>query len=128
TADGRMALSLPGVPIRFPQPLAFSPDGRQLAVVGQAPGARSDEVHLCELASSKVRAAFPGHHGGTLALAFSPDGRTLASGGTDTTVMLWDVTGITRLGRLSSTRPTAAELAELWADLDSTDALKARRA
>ncbi len=128
TADGRLAIALPGAPGRFQQPLAFSPDGRLLAVAGGAGAAESDVIRLCELASGKVRAEYPGHRGGTLSLAFSPDGRTLATGGTDTTIMLWDVTGRTGLGELVKHKPTAAALVALWADLDSTDAGKAHNA
>jgi hypothetical protein len=60
-------------------------------------------------------------------LAFTPDGRTLASGGSDTTILLWDLTGGARDGRLKPAALTAAQLDGLWSDLGG-DAGKAEHA
>ena len=61
------------------------------------------KVQLRELASGAVRAEFSGHDGPVSSLALSADGRVLASGSNDTTVILWDLTGLKQRspGRLS---------------------------
>jgi WD40 repeat protein len=38
-------------------------------------------------------AEFKGHQGPVYALAFSPDGQWLATGGQDSSLRLWDLTG-----------------------------------
>lgn len=82
--------------------IAFSPDGRTVAVAhsgARAPdptgmsGAEPPMLELCELASGKSRVVYKGHQGTINSLAFSSDGLTLASGSSDTTVLLWDVGG-----------------------------------
>jgi WD40 repeat protein len=125
---GQLVVHLKDEEGRGHKAIAFSPDGKLLAVMSGATDSEADEIRLWEVVTGKVRAVFPGHLGGTLSLAFSPDGRLLASGGTDTTVMVWDVTGVTGLSRLHRRKPTAADLATLWADLDNADAGKAHKA
>jgi WD40 repeat protein len=68
--------------------LAFSPDGRMLAVGG--PG-RGNNVEVLEIASGKLRRHMRGHTGPVTALVFSPNNRLLASGSEDTTVLVWDL-------------------------------------
>lgn len=77
--------------------LAFSPDGRRLAL-----GLVDHRIAVFERTSTGDGSLFllRGHEEPVLALAFSPDGRTLASAAWDRTVRLWDVErGILR-GRL----------------------------
>lgn len=67
--------------------LAFSPNGRQLAV-----GERNGIVRLWDVNSGAALATYEGHREGVTSLAFSRDGRKLASGSFDTTILVWDVT------------------------------------
>jgi WD40 repeat protein/predicted Ser/Thr protein kinase len=65
--------------------LAFSPDGRWLAV-----GRDDDKLELWDVASGQEVRTLAGHTGSVFSVAFSPDGRTLASGSVDGTIRLWD--------------------------------------
>ncbi len=114
--------------------LAFSPDGRTLAIahggqriigpMGDA-GSTPPMLELWELAGGQRRTLYRGQQGGINCLAFAPDGLTLASGSTDTTVMLWDVTG------MFGQKPVvlaAPELEAEWAHLAKVDGEAAFRA
>ena len=68
----------------------FSPDGRSVAIA--TAGGWGPAIHIFECVTWAER------HNWFLptrasALAFTPDGRTLASGHTDTTILLWDLWG-----------------------------------
>jgi WD40 repeat protein len=90
---------LVGQPIPFPNsidgehPVAFSPDGRRVAV-----GDLEGTVYLldvAEVASGAVAKGrrvplAPRHRAGVFALAFSPDGQRLLTGSHDHTARLWD--------------------------------------
>jgi RNA polymerase sigma factor (sigma-70 family) len=101
-----------------PRALAFSPDGRTLAVPGEG-----NSVRLLETASGKDRIRFSGHVGEVWSLAFSADGRRVASGSLDTTILVWDATGRLQGGRLSAA--SAKEREDRWADLVGDDAVRA---
>jgi WD40 repeat protein len=76
-------------------PIAFSPDGKALAVSHADEGS----VKLWDVKQRKVIATFPGR---ALSLALSPDGKTLAVGGDHKTVTLWDVPTGKKRGSLLS--------------------------
>jgi RNA polymerase sigma factor (sigma-70 family) len=103
--------------------LAFSPDGWTFAL--------SDEggtVRLLEKVTGKERAHFVGHAGPVRSLSFSPDGRRLASGNSDSTILVWDVTGRLQAGKLRPKPLSEKEQEDHWADLATDEAERAGRA
>jgi RNA polymerase sigma factor (sigma-70 family) len=65
--------------------LAFSPDGKLLAV-----GGGGTSIYLIDIATGKRQQQYIGHEGRIFRVALSPDGSTLASGGEDNLIYLWD--------------------------------------
>ena len=103
--------------------LAFSPDGRALAVRGP-----DRSVHVWDVTAGKEIGQLKGHEGRVETVAFAPDGKTLASGSTDTTILLWDAAGpLKDLPKPQAVELPAAEVEALWGDLAGEDAAKALR-
>jgi WD40 repeat protein len=108
--------------------VAFSPGGRFLAAGGSSLHASLEEtpdqntIYVLEAATGQPVAKFPGNHSGVTALAFAPDGRTLASGGGDSTILIWDLIGRLRNPDTSAKPRTIAELDARWQALAGADA------
>jgi WD40 repeat protein len=104
---------------------AFSPDGRELAVIGP------EDIALWGLYSGEPVRRFTIKHGASMrpgAIAFTPDGRRLITGQDDTTALVWDLTGTGRSTSGAAPRLTADALDRLWETLASSDAAKAHSA
>jgi WD40 repeat protein len=105
--------------------LACSPDGKVVAADQSETRTLPNgdrvvvcTVHLWEAVSGQEIRRIAVQQNRIESLAFAPDGRTLATGGGDSTILLWDLTGRLSNGRLLPARPTAKELERLWADLE----------
>jgi hypothetical protein len=97
--------------------LAFSPDGRLLAV-----GYQNGTVSVREAIAGRQLALFTSAQNAIESLRFSPDGQHLASGGQDSTILIWDVAEPSKATRRQEHKLEGAKLAGLWRDLADTDA------
>jgi RNA polymerase sigma factor (sigma-70 family) len=104
--------------------VAFSPNGRVLAISQRrrlnktGPYMRQSLVTLWEAYSGQQIREFDGEQGWIWALDFSPDGDVLATGGNDSTILLWDLKG-PATGRKPLAGPITKEhLERLWSELN----------
>lgn len=98
TAKPMRAPNVPAV-----RTLAFSPDGRQLAL-GHADGA----VTIVAAATGTAARTFAAHRTAVRALAFANDGQRLASGAESGEVALWNVGTAAPVLRFEMPRPVAS--------------------
>jgi eukaryotic-like serine/threonine-protein kinase len=86
------ALVEPGV--REAWSVAFSPDGRTLAVgYDDEVGGDKRTLQMWDPATGWLRATLPGHAGTVMCLAYTADGAGLVTGGYDKVLRLWDAAG-----------------------------------
>jgi WD40 repeat protein len=107
--------------------VAFSADARMLATGGE-----DGRVQLWETASASLRATFHGHVAQVTTLRFGPGDDWLASAGSDTAILIWDLfTSVEEKDKAKrpdlTAKLTAAERKALWDDLASRDAASAYR-
>jgi WD40 repeat protein len=112
-------------------PLAFSPNGRSLAVGmpvtrvrGEPKAGEEPKVQVWEVASGKLRHQFEGHRGLITSLAYSQRGRSIASNGQDGIVLVWSL-GAPGVATRGKGELDENSLESLWKDLSTVDAAKA---
>ena len=69
----------------------FTPDGSRLVTVGGVAG-QPGEIRVSDLAGIRPKSVLAGSNGGLTCGNFSSDGTRFATGGTDGSLILWDVT------------------------------------
>ncbi|HEY7153983.1 MAG TPA: WD40 repeat domain-containing protein, partial [Gemmataceae bacterium] len=106
---------------RPPDRVYFSPDGRTMLITNEQGG-----IHSWEVATGKERKQLRGHLSYRIgALAVSADGRMLVSGGHDSQVLVWDLTGHMPDGQWRPARLSADKLRDAWKTLGGADAASA---
>jgi WD40 repeat protein len=121
TATGQLVHFFVGLR-RHPAPLEFSADGRLLAA-GNWMG-----VRLYDVRRKVDRGEALGYQGEVCSLTFSPDSKVLASGGSDSTILLWDVETAFPTGGYGPGFLSPESLAECWVELASREAARAHKA
>jgi WD40 repeat protein len=85
THTGQVVLALPSVADLLVYSVAFSPDGKHLAV-----GFRGGAASVWDTATGHKLFELPGHTGSVRHLTYSPDGTRIATASVDGTTKLWD--------------------------------------
>jgi RNA polymerase sigma factor (sigma-70 family) len=104
-------------------PVAFSPDGKTLTTADE-----QHRIHLWEVATGGQRLRLEGHTGQVGELLFAERGRTLVSTSSDTTALVWDLTGLRGRVLAAGVRQSARDLQGLWDALADDHATTASQA
>jgi WD40 repeat protein len=102
--------------------MAFSTDGRLLAV------AEHHELTLWDIQTGQNARRFTRQGSGIKAVAYAPDGKVVVTASENGTLLVWDVTGRLKAGRLEPIVLKPNELETQWRDLANADAAVAHRA
>ncbi len=105
--------------------IAFSPDGKLVASGSGEPWWRDHSAHVWEAATGRLIRRFEGHHGSVGSVAFAPDGLSVASGSGDSTILLWEITGLRGEGRWQAKALKQSQLDACWRALADESAAKA---
>jgi WD40 repeat protein len=111
TSSRRQLHRLEGLGEGYALPLAFTADGRLLL------GAGAGRARVWDVSTGHEVERFDGHDGPITAAAIAPDGRFAAAGYSDTTVLVWDLTG----GKSAERGLGPEELERLWTELADVD-------
>jgi hypothetical protein len=120
-------ITLPHEPGRmtFLNAATLSPDARTVAV---AVDGGQHWILLFDVPTGKEIGLLEGHGSATASLAFARDGHRLASGHSDSTVLIWDVAAADRSLADTGKPIDRATMNELWKYLRGTDANAAQAA
>jgi WD40 repeat protein len=111
--------------LRSVRAAAFSRDDKILVAAGS-----DGNITLWETDSGQVLADFKARQFGVNCVAFAPDGRTFATGGEDTTVLIWSLTACGAALTERWRKPDADDLENMWKALfaeNGEDAFAAMR-
>jgi WD40 repeat protein len=100
----------------FVESVNFSPSGRVIAITQRGHLAPC-LVSLWEVPSGERINGIESPQGDFSAVAFAPDGRTLATGGEDSTILIWNLASLDKATSSPTGPLTAKELDNLWSDL-----------
>jgi WD40 repeat protein len=103
--------------------MAFAPRGHMLAVATD-----EGKLVLWHARTKNLLGQLRVPRGGLHSLAFAPDGKTIFTGGSDSSILVWDLERALQEWRIPPAKPTAQELDQLWNDLASSDTDRAGRA